>query len=413
MIMHCYSIVAAVATMLAAGAACDRIAPENEDDNPLKTVELSSRSSDFVREGKTFTFNYIDRINAESQKDYVISPLSMKFLLGMLLNGAQGATATEISNVLGYGAGETDAVNEYCYSMLTQLPKLDKKTSLSLANAIFVDNGYPLKKAYKSAMAKFYNAEIANLDFRDTGPSTKAINDWCSKNTNGLIPKVIDEVSPDMLAYLLNALYFKSQWKDKFDKAATADEYFTDEVGTKGKVKMMKRYKDCAYGKSEKFQAVRIPYGNGAFSMTVLLPRNGVKVAEICDALAKSNGSILDGLFYTCEVDLWLPKFETKFSINLNDILSEMGMPLSFCGEADFRPMSEYALCLSFVQQDAIIKVDEEGTEAAAISSAGMMKNTSVGPQDSAVFHADHTFLYLITENSTGAVLFAGRYSGK
>lgn len=412
-IMHYFSIIAATVALLAGGASCDRISPDGKDDNPRKTVELNSRSSEFVNQGKSFTYNYIDRINADSKKDYVVSPLSMQFLLGMILNGAQAETAEQISKVLGYGAGETDAVNEYCYAMLRQLPNLDKKTSLALANAIFVDEGYPLKKAYKTSVGKFYNAEIANLDFRNTIPSTKAINDWCSKNTNGLIPSIIDEVSPDMLAYLLNALYFKSQWKDKFDKSATADETFTNESGVKGKVKMMKREKECAYGKADLFQAVRIPYGNGAFSMTVLLPRSGVKVADISAALAKSNGAILDGIFYSCDVDLWLPKFETTFRIKLNDILSDMGMPLAFQKSADFKAMSEYALCLSFVQQDAVIKVDEEGTEAAAISSAGMMKATAVGPQQSVVFHADHPFLYLITENSTGAVLFAGRYSGK
>ena len=123
--------------------------------------------------------------------------------------------------------------------------------------------------------------------------------------------------------------------------------------------------------------------------------------------------SFIRGMFH-CDVDLWLPKFETKYHIKLNDILSAMGMPSAFDDKsADFKAMSDYALCLSFVQQDAVIKVDEEGTEAAAVSAAGMMKATSVGPGERVVFHADHPFIYLITESSSGAVLFAGRYGAK
>jgi serpin B len=146
--------------------------------------------------------------------------------------------------------------------------------------------------------------------------------------------------------------------------------------------------------------------------MTVFLPLEGFTTADVIKNL-KSVG--LDAVRYMSnyEVDLWLPRFETTYHIKLNDILSEMGMPSSFdSSKADFTAMSAYAAYLSFVQQDAVIKVDEEGSEAAVVSSAGMMKNAA-GPVDHVVFHADHPFLYMITESSTGAVLFAGRYSGK
>ncbi len=396
-------------------ASCERIGGSPFDNNPRKEIELSTRASEFVRTGNTFSMEFLSRIDAAAEGDFIISPLSMQFLLGMILDGARGTTADEICSVLGYGAGEVGEVNEFCLSMLKQLPSLDKQTKLSIANAIFVDDGWPLKKTYKEDMAKYYKAVVENLDFTNGTASLKRINGWCSDNTQGLVPKVLDEVDPDMLCYLLNALYFKSQWKEKFPKSATAEEKFTYEGGSTGKVRMMKLlWKSFAYTESDIFQAVRLPYGNGAFSMTVLLPKSGHKVADI-PAFLKTNGlAALENKMYHCDVDLWLPKFETKFHINLNDILSAMGMPSSFDGKtADFKAMSDYALCLSFVQQDAVIKVDEEGTEAAAVSSAGMMKETSVGPGNQVVFHADHPFLYLITENSTGAVLFAGRYGAK
>ena len=408
---HFMLVAAGAALLMTASVSCNKFG--GDDDNPYKELKLSTKSAEFVRKGSGFTFEYIDRINACVDEDYIISPLSLQFLLGMILNGAQNATADEICSVLGYGAGETEAVNAYCLSMLEQLPELDKKTKLSIANAIFVQQGYPLSDSFKKRVADHYRAELANLDFSDGAGSLKEINGWCSRQTNGLIPKVLDNVDPNMLAYLLNAMYFKGQWKDKFPKGATAEELFTDESGTRGKVKMMKQKELFTYTENEVFQAVRMPYGNGAFSMIALLPQAGHTVAEITAMLKTVDW---DGFRYGMDdrmVDLWLPRFETKFHIQLKEILSAMGMPLAFNPQADFLAMSDYALCLGFVQQDAVIKVDEEGTEAAVVSSSGMMMDSAPAPSLPVVFHADHPFLYLIEESSSGAVLFAGRYGGK
>ena len=412
--MRKISFFAAVAAVLVTSAACGKTPGDDPANNPYKSLELTTKSAEFVEKGSTFSFEYIDRINASATKDYIVSSLSMQFLLGMILDGARGATADEICKVLGYGAGEVQAVNEYCLSMMEQLPGLDKKTTLTIANSIFVDDGWPLLDSYKSTVGRYYQAEVSNLNFADGVASLKVINNWCKDHTNELIPKILDEVKPEMLAYLLNALYFKSQWKEKFQKDRTSEEAFTNASGNKGKVTMMKQEKAHSYAETDVYQAVRLPYGNGAFSMYVFLPKGKYGVSDVTAALRKEDWNVVRNDLSSCEVDLWLPKFETKFQIKLNDLLSEMGMPLSFNPEkADFGAMSEYALCLSFVQQDALIKVDEEGSEAAAVSSAGMIKNTSIGPEKFVVFHADHPFLYLITESSTGAILFAGRYGGE
>lgn len=381
--------------------------------NPYKALEIPTKATEFVEKGHDFSLEFVDRINAAEKKDYIVSPLSMQFLLGMILNGAQGATADEICDVLGYGAGEIEDVNQFCQSMLEQLPKLDKQTTLSIANAIFVDDGWPLLDSYKSTVGKAYNAKLSNLDFSKGAASAKVINRWCSDQTHGMIDKVLETTDPAMLCYLLNALYFKSQWKEKFNKSNTAEETFTDEVGNKSTVKMMKQNESFSYQHNDVFKIVRMPYGNGAFSMVALLPQEGKTIADALDEIKESGWRETLRSMVHCDVDLWLPRFETKYHINLNDILSDMGMPTSFTNSADFKAMSDYALKLSFVQQDAVIKVDEEGTEAAAISMAGMMKETAAEPGERVVFHADHPFLYFITEASTGAILFAGRYSNK
>lgn len=407
---HIDMLVAFAAAVLL-GTSCNKY---SERDNPYKELEIPTKAVSFVEEGNAFSLDFIDRINAAAEKDYIISPLSIQFLLGMILNGAQGDTADEICSVLGYGVGEVDAVNEYVRSLLRQLPGMDRQTTLTIANAIFVDDGWPLLEGYVKAVEKNYDAKVSNLDFGNNSASLNAINGWCKKQTHNMIEKVLDEVDPDMLCYLLNAMYFKSQWKEKFSKSATADETFTKEDGTKTQVKMMKQNKHFSYKENEIFQCLRMAYGNSVFSMTVLLPKAGYKVADVTAYLKKADWRTVRYGWDSPEVDVWFPRFETKYSIKLNELLSAMGMPRSFdASRADFKAMSDYAGYLSFVKQDAAIKVDEEGTEAAVVSIGGMAKDAGPAPAKKVVFHADHPFIYLITESSTGAILFAGRYSGK
>ena len=395
------------------------IDPETLDiheDYILKTLDLPVKSNEFIREGNNFALNLLNRVNTdpEVKGNFIISPLSLQILLGMLLNGAQGQTADEICQVLGYGKGETDAVNEYCQAMMQQLPQLDKKTQLSLANAIALNQQYQLHDSYKKTVSQYFDADVFNLDFSDKKGSAKIINEWCSDQTNGLIDDISPEVTPEMLAILMNALYFKGVWSNPFSRDNTAEETFTMESGETFKVPMMKKHEEgTLYQENETFSAVRLFYGKGAFAMTLILPAEGKTVSDVTAALNGDSWREFLMHLEICDADLWVPKFETKSSIKLNDILSDMGMPSSFhSGTADFKAMSDYALCLSLVQQDAIIKVDEEGTEAAAVSHAGMIA-TWVGPGANVVFHANRPFLYLITETGRGTILFAGRYNGK
>jgi len=411
--MKHFAVLAPFVALAIGCISCEKIGRDDPRNNPYKKLELTTKSGEYVRLGNTFAFNFIDRVNTAAKGDYIISPLSMQFLLGMILDGARGQTADEICNVLGYGAGEADAVNEYCLSMLQQLPALDKKTTLAIANAIVVNQNFPLLDSYKTTVSRYYDAEVANMDFSDNSGTTYKINKWCSDHTNGLVPEIIKNVNPYMLAYLMNAMYFKGEWTQKFPKGNTARETFTGEDGVKTSVQMMKMEKGFLYQDNDVFRAVRLPYGNGAFAMTVILPAAGKTLADVSAYL---NGKVWKDFvldMVSCDVDLWLPRFETKFHVDLNDILSGMGMPSAFDAvKADFKAMSGSALCLSFVQQDAVIRVDEEGSEAAVISSAGMLA-TSVGPGEHVIFHVDRPFLYLITESSSGAILFAGKYSGK
>jgi serpin B len=382
----------------------------NPEENPLNKIELDTRSEAFVQRGKSFAFEFVRRVNEGRKKSFVISPLSMQFLLGMILDGARGETADEICRVLGYEAGDVQAADAFALSMLEQLPAVDKETTLSIADAVFVNNRCSILDSYRTSVVQNYDATVSDLDFSDVGEATNRINQWCSDHTNGMITHVLDQVDATVLAYLMNAVYFKSRWKEPFPADATSQEKFLDEEGKESTVPMMKNAGSFLYQENEHFSAVRLPYGNGAFQMTVILPQKGRTVQDVVSVLDAHGWSEITDLWSMREVDVWLPKFETKFHIDLNQLLIEMGMPTAFEElKADFGAMSPQALFLSQVMQDAVIKVDEEGTEAAAVSTG--MFATSV-PQYS-TFHADHPFLYLITESSTGAILFAGKFSGE
>ena len=404
---------ALAALMLVAGVSCAKTGAEEDDkgDNPYKGLNLSTKSAEFAQQGKTFAFELLDRVNQAEKGNYIISPLSMQFLLGMLLDGAQGKTADEICQVLGYVAGEANAVNEYAQALMNQLPDLDKNTKLAIANAVAVNKGYSLLGGYTSDVKQYYEAEISSLDFTDVKGATKKINQWASDHTNGLVPRILDQVDPSAVCYIMDALYFMSEWSTPFPQGKTSKESFTRQDGTQTQVQMMKNTLKTGYWENETMQAVTLVYGNGAFSMTVLLPVPGKNVSDVTAFLKSDNRSIHPA---RCEVDLWLPKFETNYGITLNSILSDMGMATAFSSlEADFSAMCKNPLFVSFILQKAAIKVEEKGTEAAAVSIAGMYR-TAIAPEQTnkAVFHANRPFLYLITETSTGAVLFAGKYSG-
>ena len=378
-------------------------------------LELTPEQKAMAATGNEFSFRFLQQIDGSGEGDWFVSPTSLQYLLGVILNGAQGATAAEIAHTLGFEPADLAALNDFNREMLTRLPKLDPATKLTIGNAVFVNKLYPIDKKYKNLVEKYYDAEVQNLDFNNERATLRVINGWCDKKTNGLIPGILESVEPSMFAYLLNALYFKGAWSYPFSKNLSRERTFYLESGKEKKVWMMEKERKFAYGEDDLCQRIRLPYGDGVYAMYVLLPKKGHTVSEVVASLGGEKWDDLrKHMYFDTKVNLWLPRFETKYHIKLNDILKEMGMPGSFRPGADFKAMSPNADFLDFVQQDAVIKVDEEGSEAAAVTSAGMMGATAVATPPRIIdFHADHPFLYMIVESSTGSVLFAGKFTGE
>ena len=292
--------------------------------------------------------------------------------------------------------------------IIKEYPTLDEKTKSIIANTIFVNEGlgYVLQDDFIKKANDYYNAQPQNRDFGD-GETMDVINQWASDHTEGMIPEVLNEQSfnPLAVSYLLNALYFKGAWSDPFDKAETKDEPF----GGGETVPMMhKPYTEFKYTENNLYQAVNLPYGNGAYQMSVFLPREGKTIGDVLDALNGSNWQVKGS---TYDVDLKLPRFETDTNQNLVKILSDLGMPTAFIPEvAEFPYFCDIPVYIGGMFQVAKIKLDEEGTEAAAVT---VIEEVPISITPSTQFYANHPFLYVISEQSTGAIFFIGQYMGR
>ena len=304
---------------------------------------------------------------------------------------------------------------------------MDQKVTLDIANALFVNkNKATLKTQFQQDMQTYYNAKAEALDFKS--PTTlDHVNNWCKEKTNGMIPSILDEVKPDVVTYLLNAIYFKADWASKFETKNTKTETFTTNKG-KTQLPMMHQNVLISYLKNSTYSAVIIPYGSGLWNMTVLLPEEGKTTDDVINEVTNSyilnNPGWCDAggnTFQDYEVDLKLPRFETASDTDeaggLIALMKKMGIHLAF--DTDFAEIPNMcekgSVYISMMRQKAKVKVNEEGSEAAAVTIAGANFTTAVTPTASypkAVFHANRPFVYVIREASSGVILFVGKYTG-
>ncbi len=369
----------------------------------LKEIDLTDGEQQLVISNNDFAFNLFRLTRGETSS--VISPLSITFALGMLNNGAAGQTLEEINRTLGFGEAGGDAINAFCYKMLTESNTLDEKTKALIANTIFVNEGlgYRLQDGFIEKVNEFYNAQPQSRDFND-GQTMDVINQWASDHTEAMIQEVLHEetFNPLAVSYLLNAIYFKGEWTVPFDVANTKDEAF----GGGPVVPMMhKPYTEFLYAENDLYQSVTLPYGIGSYNMRIFLPREGKTISDVLDQL---NGSNWQDQGYPCDVDLKLPRFETGNTIDLKKVMSDLGMPTAFTDGAEFPYFCNSSVHIGDMFQVAKIKLDEQGTEASAVTVIEMEK----GMPKRYEFHADRPFLYIISELSTGAIFFIGQYTG-
>lgn len=377
---------------------------------------LSDAQHEMVNNNNSFAFSLYNKTMGMNSR--VVSPLSVTYLMSMLANGADGETQQQILATLGW-AGEgiqqpsLQDINDYSRMLIEKTARLDKAVTVEIANYVAVNKEFKLNSKFQKSVERDYKAGVESLNF--TSPSTlKRINDWCNDRTHGMIPSIINELDPDAVSYLMNAIYFNGTWKDKFSKEETKQELFRGYTRDIQYVDMMHRHGEYFYADGDGYSAVSIPYGNGAFRMTVILPSEGSFLRDVMASMDGGKFQALQRSMEKCNVDLKIPRFTTEVDLPLNDIISALGAPLIFSSQADFSQFARGDFYVSKMFQKAKIEVSEEGTKAAAVTAAIMMMS-AVRPEKkrNVVFHADSPFAYIISENSTGSIYFMGQYTGK
>lgn len=413
-------LLVAVSAGLVFLAACNKKAPESDQQTIEGSEQYAFKPEDasttltkaeegLVVASNGFGFSIASKIE---DKSFVFSPLSATILLGMLEEGAEGETAAEISRVLGFGDAGRQQINSFCRNMMVIADK-GEDAVVKMANALMLNKNAALKDSYLRVSKEYYDAEAVNLDF-SSSKSLDYINGWAREKTNGLIPNLLDRINGGAFAYVMNALYFKAAWHKMF-YGSTPDCDFTTVDGKVEKVSMLRQREDFNYVETAEARAVNMLYKGGSYQMTVILPAEGKTTTELLGLLGDGLFDRIRQSWKGTDVRLSIPEFEVSSEIGLKDILKAMGMKKAFDG-ADFSRMTDADIYVEDIFQKAKINVDEKGTEAAAVSVAELPVSSPGTPEvipDPVIFTADRPFVYIVSERSTGAILFVGVFGGK
>jgi serpin B len=360
-----------------------------------------------------FGFRLLKALAKDPKQNTIISPLGIAMAFAMAYNGAAGATKKEMAKTLGLGALSDDDINRSNHYLMHPPAKADPAEQPEIANALWVQKDFPINPDFRSVCESFYDASVASLNFvGDPKGAAAEINSWVDKNTHHRIPVIVGEIQPDTRLILTDAVYFKATWSFPFRKAETQPRPFHLMNGDSSQAAMMDQSEKFSYLENQNFQAIRLPYGNeGRFAMYVFLPRKVAGLPDFLRSLDESHLTRWQSQFDENRGEIALPKFETTYSEQLNDTLKAMGMRLAFDDrKADFsriplHPTPATPLFISDVEHKTWMKVDEEGTEAISISG---FKGTLSRTSHPFVMIVDHPFFFAITEQQSGALLFAG-----
>jgi serpin B len=372
-------------------------------------IHLSEKTAEIITQSNHFGLRLFNAVALDDQDvNLMISPLSASAALTMLLNGGDTDTYSQIRDMLGYTGLSTDEINTAYNSLVQQLLAADPSTQIALANAVWYRNNFSFHDSYLQSMQTNFDAHIQALDFASPlAPQT--INQWAGDNTNGKITEVIDQISDDAVMFLMNALYFKGIWTDQFKTENTYNSPFTLDDGSVISIPTMHGLIQAKAVYEESYHALELFYGRKNFSMIIVVPNAGLSAF-----LQNATPTIWDGItialddqVYTTDIDVSLPKFTFEYEKQLKEQLKTLGMTDAFDPMlADLSKISDADLFVSFVKQNTFVEVNEEGTEAAAVTTVGV-DLTSIGEQTQ--FFVDKPFVFAIREQTTNTLLFVGQ----
>ena len=375
---------------------------------PVRPLTATERNT--VASSNDFAFRAFDKLRAAAPADNLcISPLSISAALTMAYNGADGTTKAALKQVLGFQPQTDTEINESFQSLFGMLGGLDPRVTFTTGNSIWHGQQYQLQASFVQANQKYFGATVQGVNF---GLSTTkdVINNWVNAQTRGKIPTILDATGSDDVLYLLNALYFKGAWTYRFNPQNTRPGSFILTNGTAVTKDFMgltngryRRYVDA----QQQIQLLDLPYGNRRFSMTLVVPQGQNTLASVASRLTRSQVDAWLAATDSTDIELRLPKFRLEYERDLKDALTQLGMGVAFSGQANFSRMlagGPADLAITKVKHKTFLEVNEEGTEAAAVTAVGIGV-TSAPP----VALVNRPFLFLIREKSSGAILFIGQ----
>ena len=404
----CLRFAMAAALPLLAPAGCDVLTGPSDGADEITELPraLSAAEVEVISASNRFAFRLLAEANRPGENLF-LSPLSASMALGMTMNGAAGETWNQMRDMLGFGDLAEEEINASYASLTDLLTGLDPAVESAIGNSAWTRQGFPVHAEFLGTVREAFGAEVAELDFASPTASRR-INEWVKAATQGRIEDIVPEEIPvAVVMYLINAIYFKGSWTFRFDPSDTRTEPFHLDDGSTRTVPLMTLAGELPYQEDSRFQAVDLPYGGRAFSMTVLVPAPGVSVEDLAASLDDAQWEAIAGGFHETDLHLFLPRYRMAWERTLNDDLAALGMVDAFDRRADFTKLSpQDGLRISEVKQKSWLDVNEEGTEAAAATVVAIRETSA-----SVIVRADRPFLFFIRERLSGTILFAGKLS--
>ena len=390
--------------------------PEYQQGLAYAAADEKAQATDaaLVAENTRFAIKIFQELVKEDvDKNIFISPLSISTALAMTYNGAGGSTGEAMAETLEFSGMTMEELNQNYINLIESLESVDADVQLSIANSVWMKEGFAqsVKQSFIQRLKDYYQSQLFTRDFGDPG-TVGEINSWISSETNDKIDKMIDEIDPQVVMFLINAIYFKGDWTTPFDEAKTHTDEFTVPDGSTVQVSYMFNKADYQYYNGSNYQAVRLPYGRDKIAMYVLLPDEGTDIDAFIDTLEQSRLDEDFDRYTNMEVDIDLPKFKLEYGVKrLNDVLKNLGMEIAFDPvRANFSGIAPVGassnLYIGFVDHKAFVEVNEKGTEAAAVTVVGI-ELTSM--PTTKTFTVDRPFVFVIRDDRSGSNLFMGK----
>jgi serpin B len=392
------------------GAFSSRINSQKPEESGL-TAQLPNAPVDskLVDANTKFGFKLFSEIlKQDSKKNVFVSPTSVAIALSMTYNGANGETQQAMAKALELQGMSLQDVNQANEALKASLENADPAVQLSIANSLWAKQGTDFKPDFMQRNQQFYKAKVTELDFAKPD-ATNTINSWVKENTRGKIDKIVQQIQPDNVLFLINAIYFKGNWTKKFDKGATTERPFYLSNGTQKQHPLMSQSGKYRYFENDTLQAVSLPYGKGRLNLYVFLPKKNTNLDAFQQQLAVENWQEWMTQFRMRQGSIQLPRFKFDYDIQLNDALKALGMESAFNeAKANFSNMTSASVKINEVKHKTFVEVNEEGTEAAAATSIGIVGTAVARPEEPFQMIVDRPFFCAIRDNQTGTILFMG-----